>query len=81
MPDYDPSGALVQRLETRPKEDLFRRHIVPQDPKMVEKANLIKAALEDALDLVMELPEGRERAIAITKMEEVAFWATKAATV
>jgi hypothetical protein len=63
------------------KEDMFRKEYRPLSD--IEKASLddLKEAAEYfAKTVAYNVPEGRERALAITKLEECVMWATKGVT-
>ncbi len=72
---------LVQKMPVRPSDDTYRRHIVPQAPEDLLLVAQIKQKCEELRNIVdMTSGDPRSRAIALTKLEEVAMWATKAAT-
>lgn len=59
--------------------DTFRRTYKELTPQQKEQMENIKARADDLLDLLYP-PTGRENALAITKLEECVFWATKGVT-
>lgn len=57
--------------------DLTRRftYHAPKDGQPVVYQDLRNFARQFAERINLEVPEGREKALAITKLEEVVFWA------
>lgn len=55
----------------------FRYH-APDDEKIIKHGTVRNQVLEIAMDWDAELPDGREKALAITKLEEATFWANAA---
>lgn len=55
----------------------FRYH-KPNDSAIVAHGNVRNKALDFATELNSWLPEGREKALAITHLEEVVMWANAA---
>lgn len=62
-------------------EDLNKRfdHHPPKNPEVVRNHELVRTELKlTARYLDGALPEGREKALALTKLEEAMFWANAA---
>ncbi|MFJ2719359.1 hypothetical protein [Streptomyces sp. NPDC087437] len=59
-------------------EHRFAFHAAPTQEKREEHASVRQACRRLADELNDQLPEGREKALAITKLEEVMFWANAA---
>lgn len=62
-------------------EDTFRldplRDMTPAERSLV---NITKQRAGDLKDVIMSGPASRERSLALTKLEEAVFWATKGIT-
>jgi len=54
------------------------RHYEPDDDKIVKHSEVRNQALDLAMDWEVDLPAGREKALALTKLEEAMFWANAA---
>lgn len=50
----------------------------PDEPTRIKHESVRAACLQLALDLDVALPDGREKALAITNLEQVMFWANAA---
>lgn len=64
-----------------PMDDLTRRfayHPPSSDEVILTHRNVRAACLEVAEQWDMKLPEGREKSLALTKLEEAMFWANAA---
>jgi hypothetical protein len=63
-----------------PKDILnrFASHAATTEEKQLEHGSVRGSCLELAQHLNAALPEGREKSLAITKLEEVMFWANAA---
>lgn len=59
-------------------EHNFGFHAASTEDKRMEHTSVRNAFKELALKLVEDLPEGREKSLAITKLEEGMFWANAA---
>jgi hypothetical protein len=59
-------------------ENRFNFHAATTDEKRDAHTSVRQGARRLADDLNEQLPEGREKALAITKLEEVMFWANAA---
>jgi pyridoxine 5'-phosphate synthase PdxJ len=61
-------------------EDIANRFTYhpPDDARRVQHEDIRQLLLEDAQYLNANLPEGREKSLAITKLEEVMFWSNAA---
>lgn len=73
-----PSGAFPtpqQKLVLRIENDFAVHHCPPTSPA-TDKMATVREHLRQAALVVAELvPPGREQSVAITKLEEVMFWA------
>lgn len=45
--------------------------------EQVKKIEEVRSKCKELYDLLLTLPESRERSLAITKLEEVSMWANK----
>lgn len=61
-------------METKDLENRFTYH-APKDGQPAIYTALREAALELATEINLNCPDGREKSLAITKLEEVVFWA------
>lgn len=59
-------------------EHRFAFHAATTEEKRDEHTSVRQACRRLADDLNERLPEGREKALAVTKLEEVMFWANAA---
>ena len=59
--------------------DTFRREYKKLDDKQIARMERIKAKADELLDEIYP-PGNREESLAITKLEECVFWATKSVT-
>jgi len=59
-------------------EHRFAFHAAPTQEKRDEHTSVRQACRRLADELNERLPEGREKAIVVTKLEEVMFWANAA---
>ncbi len=59
-------------------EHRFAFHAAPSEEKRNEHTSVRQACRRLADDLNERLPEGREKSLAITHLEEVMFWANAA---
>lgn len=60
--------------------DIDRRfsHQTPQTIAVAQSHDLVHSSCHSVARIIEQLPESRERALAITKLEEVMFWADAA---
>ncbi len=49
-------------------------------PEMIEKMAEIREAAKTLADAILTIDNGRERALAVTNLEQAAMWANKAIT-
>lgn len=56
--------------------DTFATHTMSDNTLKVSESVRYKAAV--LAELIMEIPNGREKSLAITKLEECVMWANKA---
>jgi len=64
-------------MDTSDLVNRFRYH-APDDEKIVKHSNVRNQLLELAIEWDASLPDGREKALALTKLEEAMFWANAA---
>ena len=65
-------------MEKSDLENRFNFHPANKVKTKQAHETIRNTALRFALDLNNQLPEGREKSLAITKLEEVMFWANAA---
>jgi hypothetical protein len=56
----------------------FAFHAAPSEEKKMEHTSVRILLSDTALELNGKLPEGREKSLALTKLEEAMFWANAA---
>lgn len=56
--------------------------VYPVEPtaEQVQKINMVRSSVQTTICTVEMLPPGRERSLALTKLEEACMWAVKAIT-
>jgi len=47
-------------------------------PEMIAQMGAVREAAKALADIILEIPNGRERSLAMTNLEQAAMWANKA---